>query len=427
VVSKGGAYTKHIYIGSQRIVSKLGDLDSYGNDPRRIEYAGSNVDGAKVDYKAKYKASQQAIKDNYAAFEVPYYGTDNDDYVNGQSFCCDNKVLKSFDPGKNDNPELYQYYYHSDHLGSSSLITNLDGEIVHHVEYVPFGEVFIEERNNVWNTPYLFNAKELDEETGLYYYGARYYEPRVSQFLSVDKFTEEYPSLSAYNYCANNPIKFIDFRGDSIVTPNMTKAERKSYLRQIKDNSDGSLLFKALYKSLEESKNTFYVEYGKTVDIDSKSGPVRGQFSPSKGGGGTITFSDQSLIIDSPTMSEEFFHAFQFDNKTMMINIEFEAKVFVNASGIEYGGVGQIVGAEEFFNRILSGEFGNPEDKSILPAPIHRSKVFSSSFIHDYKVAANKYARYNKEHNIGNVFYHELTFGSPTNLQQIILKAYPNE
>ncbi|MBK5720185.1 hypothetical protein JGH11_04800 [Dysgonomonas sp. Marseille-P4677] len=35
------------------------------------------------------------------------------------------------------------------------------------IEYVPFGEVFIEERNNKWNTPYLFNAKELDDETGL--------------------------------------------------------------------------------------------------------------------------------------------------------------------------------------------------------------------------------------------------------------------
>ena len=71
-------------------------------------------------------------------------------------------------------------------LGSSSLITNLDGEIVQHIEYVPFGEVFIEERNNKWNTPYLFNAKELDEETGLYYYGARYYDPRVSLWLSTD-------------------------------------------------------------------------------------------------------------------------------------------------------------------------------------------------------------------------------------------------
>ncbi|WP_153081600.1 hypothetical protein [Segatella copri] len=37
----------------------------------------------------------------------------------------------------------------------------VDGEVVQHIEYVPFGEVFVEERNNIWNTPYLFNAKEL--------------------------------------------------------------------------------------------------------------------------------------------------------------------------------------------------------------------------------------------------------------------------
>ena len=76
-------------------------------------------------------------------------------------------------------------------MGSSSNITNLGGEIVQHVEYVPFGEVFIEERNNSWNTPYLFNGKELDEETGLYYYGARYYNPRESIFLSVDQMFEK--------------------------------------------------------------------------------------------------------------------------------------------------------------------------------------------------------------------------------------------
>ena len=80
----------------------------------------------------------------------------------------------------NDDYEKMQFYYHSDHLGSSSYITNLDGEVSQHIEYVPFGEVFIEERNNTWNTPYLFNAKEFDEETGMYYYGARYYEPRLS-------------------------------------------------------------------------------------------------------------------------------------------------------------------------------------------------------------------------------------------------------
>ncbi len=179
-----------------------------------MAYAGSEVDGAKVNYKAKYQQSQQTIKDRYAYFEVPHYGKDNDDYVNGGGFCCnDNTSLRSFDSSKNDNPELYQFYYHSDHLGSTSLITNLDGEIVQHIEYVPFGEVFIEERNNKWNTPFLFNAKELDEETGLYYYGARYYDPRVSLWLSTDPLQEKYPNISTYAYTFQNPVKFIDPTG----------------------------------------------------------------------------------------------------------------------------------------------------------------------------------------------------------------------
>jgi len=89
---------------------------------------------------------------------------------------------------------------------------------VQHVEYVPFGEVFIEERNNKWNTPYLFNAKELDEETGLYYYGARYYDPRVSLWLSVDPLLEK--TGMAYQYCYQNPICNIDPLGMDTVPSN---------------------------------------------------------------------------------------------------------------------------------------------------------------------------------------------------------------
>ena len=84
VANQGGRYTKHIYIGSQRIVSKIGDFASYGSDPRRIQYAGSETDGLSVNYKQKYSAQQQVIKDNYTIFEVPYNGTDNNDYVDGQ-------------------------------------------------------------------------------------------------------------------------------------------------------------------------------------------------------------------------------------------------------------------------------------------------------------------------------------------------------
>ena len=82
--------------------------------------------------------------------------------------------------------------------------------MVQHVEYVPFGEVFIEELNNIWNTPYLFNAKELDEETGMYYYGARYLDPRTSLWISADPLQEKYPNVSTYIYALQNPIKFVD-------------------------------------------------------------------------------------------------------------------------------------------------------------------------------------------------------------------------
>lgn len=247
VASQGGKYTKHIYIGSQRIVSKLGDLASYGADPRRIPYAGTEADGVSVDYQTKYNRQQQAIKDNYADFGVPYNGEDNNDYVNGEGFCCNDgtptvarakaarsiegnltelnlggtrqsssklalpSLAQGFKP--NDDYEKMQFYYHPDHLGSSSYITNLDGEVVQHIEYVPFGEVFIEERNNTWNTPYLFNAKEYDEETGMYYYGARYYEPRVSLWMSTDPKEETCPDISSYTYCHNSPINLLDIDG----------------------------------------------------------------------------------------------------------------------------------------------------------------------------------------------------------------------
>ncbi|MCV6628792.1 MAG: hypothetical protein OIF50_02920 [Flavobacteriaceae bacterium] len=57
VIQNGGAYTKHIYIGSQRVVSKLGDLESFGEDPRRIEKAGEATEGVSIDFGSKYKQS----------------------------------------------------------------------------------------------------------------------------------------------------------------------------------------------------------------------------------------------------------------------------------------------------------------------------------------------------------------------------------
>ena len=64
------------------------------------------------------------------------------------------------------------------------------------------------------NSSYTFSAKEKDSETGLSYFGSRYYNSDLSVWLSVDPMASKYPSLSPYTYCADNPVKLVDPDGE---------------------------------------------------------------------------------------------------------------------------------------------------------------------------------------------------------------------
>jgi len=66
------------------------------------------------------------------------------------------------------------------------------------------------------NSSYAFSAKERDPETGLSYFGSRYYSSDLSIWLSVDPMSDKYASLSPYVYCANNPVKLVDPNGEEI-------------------------------------------------------------------------------------------------------------------------------------------------------------------------------------------------------------------
>jgi RHS repeat-associated protein len=133
--------------------------------------------------------------------------------------------------GGNDKPakiiyEKEQYFYHPDHLGSSSFVTDEKGEVYEHLEYFPFGETFAHEHSNTQVTPYRFTGKELDEVTGLYYYGARYYDPRTSVWQSPDPILDEYMdgkpnggvfnprNLHMFSYTYNNPVNLVDPNGE---------------------------------------------------------------------------------------------------------------------------------------------------------------------------------------------------------------------
>ena len=109
------------------------------------------------------------------------------------------------------------FYYHSDHLGSTSYVTDMDGNATQFVSYKPYGEAFVDEHNTSYEQPWKFNGKELDSETGLYYYGVRYYEPTLALWYGVDALTEKYPSMGGYVYCAGNPVKLVDPDGNDWV------------------------------------------------------------------------------------------------------------------------------------------------------------------------------------------------------------------
>jgi RHS repeat-associated protein len=192
-------YTKHYYAESDRIVSKIG-----GGMQDNIYTIGDQIYGFNLishgDYLAKADNLYGMIQNDYNQLNVSADLNPNFDYWLNDAI-------------NQDEYEEMIFFYHKDHLGSSTQISDPGANIIQHIEYLPYGELFFERRMDYWNTPYKFNAKELDEETGMYYYGARYYTPEVSIWLSVDPLADKYPSMSPYIYCAGNPVILVDPNG----------------------------------------------------------------------------------------------------------------------------------------------------------------------------------------------------------------------
>ena len=116
----------------------------------------------------------------------------------------------------NDTTKEETFFYHSDHLGSTSYITDDHANITQFDAYLPYGELLVDEHSSSEELPYKFNGKQFDDETGLYYYGARYMNPVASIWYGVDPIREMYVANSCYIYCLNNPIIFIDPNGKKV-------------------------------------------------------------------------------------------------------------------------------------------------------------------------------------------------------------------
>ncbi|MFC1593868.1 toxin TcdB middle/N-terminal domain-containing protein [Candidatus Omnitrophota bacterium] len=105
-------------------------------------------------------------------------------------------------------------YFHTNHLGSTDVVTDYSGEEIVHYEYAPYGEVVVEQGVDI--TDYKFTGKSLDSEVGLYFYGARYYNPTIGRFITADSIVQESSdsqSLNRYTYGRGNPGYYTDPNG----------------------------------------------------------------------------------------------------------------------------------------------------------------------------------------------------------------------
>ena len=114
-------------------------------------------------------------------------------------------------------------YFLTDHLGSVRVVVNSGCEVLERNDYQPFGKRWVTPSMPVSDNRDRFNGKEDQSFAGLPFsdYGARMYDYERGRWLTQDRFAEKYYSIGQYNYCAGNPVNYIDIKGDSLMIIDM--------------------------------------------------------------------------------------------------------------------------------------------------------------------------------------------------------------
>jgi RHS repeat-associated protein len=172
--------------------------------------------------------------------------------------------------------------------------------VYEHIEYTPYGELWVEEvRAGQEKTPFRFTGKRLDEETGLYYYGARYLDPQTSRWLSTDPAMGEYipqapvneearrrngnlpgmggvfnyVNLHVYHYAGNNPVKYVD--------PDGRILRITFFVTEIIKNEDGGRTatgFMTVYNT--NTRKTFRIDNVESGGLGPTSDTRNSEFAP---------------------------------------------------------------------------------------------------------------------------------------------------
>jgi len=197
-MTSGPDFTNPAQIASRTITYNADNM------PVRIEHAGTVVTNF------LYDGNGVRAKKDVQGGGTTFYVNKNFEVINGEPvgyiFAGNLRIAKITASDSN--------YFHKDHLGSSTVMTDETGTPVEASEYMPFGHL----RDHIGTevTDYKFTDQELDPSTNLYNYDARLYDPVIGRFISPDPFVQnpfDPQSLNRYSYCLNDPLIYTDPSG----------------------------------------------------------------------------------------------------------------------------------------------------------------------------------------------------------------------
>ncbi|MCR4769447.1 MAG: RHS repeat-associated core domain-containing protein [Bacteroidaceae bacterium] len=296
--------TKHYFIGSKRIASRIGS----GHFNNVYGMNGCNITAGQQDYAERLNQIESQKEDYYRELGIApgvptmkgSYGdpentgigyntiirnlgdhsvpaewaeyvkkNEQEETVPGAPIAWESpsqpeEVQPGYGYVADNNESEETFYYHSDNLGSTSYITDDSARITQYTAYLPYGELLVDEHSSSEDLPYKFNGKELDEETGLYYYGARYMQPVASIWYGIDPLTEKYPDVSAYVYCAGNPVKLVDCDGRSTWVADIGKGKYKVIGGDLKDGDRNIYVY-------TKDKYGRYTKKGESIGITTST------------------------------------------------------------------------------------------------------------------------------------------------------------
>lgn len=202
------------YDANGNMISGSGFSYEYNDANQLIQVINESDSSTVADY--FYDSNGQRVKKIENGITTYYIGDYVETRVTGSTEETTSYYFANNERVARKDPDGLKYYYHGDHLGSTSVVSDENGALSEKVSYYPYGS--LKERVGEGST-YLFTDQEFDDESGLYYYGARYYNPELTRFTQPDTITQDVynpQNLNRYSYVLNNPLKYTDPTGHII-------------------------------------------------------------------------------------------------------------------------------------------------------------------------------------------------------------------